>query len=137
MNLRTGVITYLIALPVFFAIDMIWLGWLSGDFYQRRIGHLLGPVNWQAAALFYLIFLAGIVIFGVRPGLESGSAKQSALWGGLFGFFTYATYDLTNLATLRDWPMIVVVVDIIWGTVLCASVAFVTCLLAGKILRRA
>lgn len=135
MNPRRGLLTYLIALPVFFAIDMIWLGWLSGDLYQQRIGHLLGPVNWTAAVVFYLVFIAGILIFAVRPGLASGSPRSSALWGGLFGFFTYATYGLTNLATLKGWPADLVAIDILWGTVLCASVAFLTCLIAGKTLR--
>ncbi len=132
MPLIKWVPVYLIALVVFFAIDMIWLGWLSVDFYDRHIGHLLGPVNWVAAALFYLMFIAGIVLFGVRPGLQSGSPGTAALWGGLFGFFTYATYDLTNLATLREWPVILVLVDIAWGIALCASVAFITCLIATR-----
>lgn len=136
MNLRTGLLTYLIALPVFFAIDMIWLGWLAVDFYQHHIGHLLGPVNWLAAALFYLLFIAGIVLFAVRPGLQSGTAKQAALWGGLYGFFTYATYDLTNMATLQGWPWTVVIADILWGVVLCGSVAYVTCRIAAKLVIR-
>jgi len=134
MTLRNGILTWLIALPVFFAIDMVWLGWLSGDLYQQQIGHLLGPVNWGAAILFYLVFIAGIVVFAVRPGLVSGDPRQSALWGGLFGFFTYATYDLTNMATLKGWPWLLVGVDIVWGVVLCSSVAFVTCLVARRVL---
>jgi len=135
MNIRTALPVYLITLVIFFAIDMVWLGWLSGDFYQRHIGHLLGPVNWLAALFFYLIFIAGILIFAVRPGLESGSPKRAAVWGALYGFFTYATYDLTNLATLKDWPLVVVLVDIAWGSFLCGSVAFLTTLAAKKLLK--
>lgn len=135
MTPRTAAIAYFATLPVFFVIDMIWLGWLSGDFYQRHIGHLLGPVNWQAAQSFYLVFIAGIVLFSVRPGLAANSPKIAGLWGALFGFFTYATYDLTNYATLRDWPAIVVIVDIAWGTVLCGSVGFISCLITQKVLK--
>ena len=136
MNLRTGLLTYLIALPVFFAIDMVWLGWLAVDFYQQQIGQLLGQVNWLAAAIFYLVFIAGILLFAVRPGLQSGSAKQAALWGGLYGFFTYATYDLTNMATLQGWTWTVVIADILWGVVLCSSVAFITCLISSRLVIR-
>jgi uncharacterized membrane protein len=80
-------------------------------------------VNWPAAFLFYFMYIAGIILFAVKPGLDAGSLAKAALWGALFGFFTYATYDLTNLATLREWPIKVVVVDILWGTLLCTSVA--------------
>ena len=115
---------YLLTIPVFFAIDLLWLGIVARDFYQKSLAHLLSPVvNWPAAGLFYCVYIVGIILFAVRPALEEQSLLRAVLWGGLFGFFTYATYDLTNLATLRDWPMKVVVVDVIWGTVLCASVA--------------
>jgi uncharacterized membrane protein len=115
---------YLFTIPVFFAIDMVWLGFVARNFYKTNLGHLLGPhVNWPAAFVFYFIYIAGILLFAVRPGLEAQSLAKACLWGALFGFFTYATYDLTNLATLRDWPVAVVVVDIAWGTVLCTLVA--------------
>lgn len=115
---------YLLTIPVFFAIDLLWLGVVAKNFYQNNLAHLLSPdVNWPAAFLFYFMYIAGIILFAVKPGLDAGSLAKAALWGALFGFFTYATYDLTNLATLRDWPIKVVVVDILWGTVLCTSVA--------------
>lgn len=115
---------YLMTVPVFFAIDMIWLGVVAKGFYRTRLAGLLRPdVNWGAAIGFYLMYIAGILVFAVAPGLEKQSLGQAALMGGLFGFFTYATYDLTNLATLRDWPVSVVLVDIAWGVVLCAAVA--------------
>ena len=115
---------YLATIPVFFAIDMLWLGFVARNFYQTNLRHLLSPdVNWPAAFLFYFIYIAGILLFAVRPGLEAQSLAKACLWGALFGFFTYATYDLTNLATLRDWPVNVVLVDILWGTVLCTLVA--------------
>jgi uncharacterized membrane protein len=115
---------YLLTIPVFFAIDLLWLGVVAKNFYQDKLAHLLSPeVNWPAALLFYFMYIVGIILFAVKPGLEAGSLAKAALWGALFGFFTYATYDLTNLATLRQWPIKVVVVDVLWGTLLCTLVA--------------
>jgi uncharacterized membrane protein len=115
---------YLATLPVFFAIDLLWLGVVARGVYQRNLSHLLSPaVNWPAALLFYLIYIAGIILFAVRPALSDQSLATAALWGALFGFFTYMTYDLTNLATLRDWPVSIVLIDVAWGTVLCTLVA--------------
>jgi len=115
---------YLLTVPVFFAIDLLWLGLIAKGLYQRNLTHLLSPhVNWPAAIAFYLIYIAGIILFAVRPGLDQQSIAKAAIWGALFGFFTYATYDLTNLATLRDWPVKIVAVDIAWGTLLCTVVA--------------
>jgi uncharacterized membrane protein len=124
---------YFITVPIFFVIDLIWLGVLAKDFYQRRLGYLMRPqVNWAAAILFYLIFIVGIVIFAVKPALEAQSPVRALVYGALFGFFTYATYDLTNLATVRDWPVIVTVVDLIWGTVLCGAVAWGSYILSAR-----
>ncbi|RME32920.1 MAG: DUF2177 family protein [Deltaproteobacteria bacterium] len=115
---------YLLTVPVFFAIDLLWLGVIARNLYQKNLAHLLSPeVNWPAAFCFYLVYIAGILIFAVRPALSAGSLSHALVWGALFGFFTYATYDLTNLATLRDWPLKVVFIDILWGTVLCTLVA--------------
>lgn len=115
---------YLLTIPVFFGIDMIWLGFVARGFYRNNLGHLLRPdVNWTAAVIFYLLYILGILIFAVMPALEKNSLRQAVILGGLFGFFAYATYDLTNLATLKDWPVNVVLVDIAWGVVLTASVA--------------
>lgn len=117
---------YLMTIPAFFIIDMIWLGWIGKDFYKEQIGFLLGPVNWSAAIIFYLIYIVGIIIFAVSPALQAGSLGKAVLLGALFGFFAYATYDFTNLATVKDWPVLVTVVDLIWGTVLTGSVAAVS-----------
>ena len=115
---------YLLTIPLFFAIDLLWLGVVAKNLYQRNLAHLLSPeVNWPAAFLFYFMSIAGIIIFSVKPALDSQDWVKALVWGALFGFFTYATYDLTNLATLKDWPIKVVIVDILWGTVLCALVA--------------
>jgi len=115
---------YLLTLPVFFGIDMFWLGVVAKGFYRDNLGHLLRPdVNWAAALIFYLLYIAGILVFATLPALEKHSLRQAIIMGALFGFFCYATYDLTNLATLKDWPVKVVFVDILWGMVLTASVA--------------
>ncbi|MFO7867293.1 MAG: DUF2177 family protein [Candidatus Aminicenantes bacterium] len=118
---------YLVALPVFFIIDMIWLGLIAKGFYQKHLGFLMRPqVNWIPAILFYLIFIAGILIFVVIPAKADGSAVKAVWLGLIFGLVTYATYDLTNLATVKQWPLVVTVVDITWGMILSASVGFLT-----------
>lgn len=113
---------YLLTIPVFFIIDMIWLGFVASSFYRNQLGDLL-QINWPAAIVFYLIYIVGILFFAVIPALDANSLQKAIIYGALFGFFTYATYDMTNLATLKDWPLTVVIVDIIWGTILSASVA--------------
>lgn len=117
---------YIMTIPAFFIIDMIWLGTVAPKFYQSQIGFLLGPVNWTAAIIFYLIYIVGIIFFAVGPALEAGSLSKAILLGAMFGFFAYATYDFTNLATVKDWPVLVTVVDLLWGTVLTGSVAGVS-----------
>jgi uncharacterized membrane protein len=125
---------FFIALPVFFAIDMIWLVLVAKNFYQKQIGFLMRPdINWFAAIIFYLLFILGLVTFVISPAVEKHSWIHALLFGALFGLITYATYDLTNLATLKDWPLVVTVVDLIWGTVLAASISVITYLIASKI----
>ena len=124
MPISKFILAYLLTSLVFFAIDMVWLGLLAKGLYQRMLGPLLAEqVNWAAALVFYFLFIGGIFIFAILPALEKESWRYALLYGCLFGFFTYATYDLTNLATLRDWPVKVVVVDVAWGTLLCTTVA--------------
>jgi len=125
---------YLIALPVFFIIDFIWLALVARKFYLAQLGLLMKTnINWPVAITFYLLFIIGLVIFAIAPAIEKKSLASAILMGGLFGFFTYATYDLTNLATLKNWPLTVSVVDMIWGTILAASVSTITFLIANKI----
>ncbi len=125
---------YGIALSVFFAIDMVWLGLVAKNFYREQIGKLMKPdVNWGAAIIFYLIFIAGLVVFVIAPAMEKGSWKHALLLGVLFGLVCYATYDLTNLALTKDWPLLVTIVDLIWGAVLSASVSVATYVIATKI----
>lgn len=123
---------YLVSLAAFLAIDMLWLGLVARSFYQQQLGFIMAPsVNWFAAIIFYLLFIVGILFFVVVPGLESGSLKVTLLRAALFGLITYATYDLTNLATLKDWPVLLTVVDLIWGTVLSVLVSYLS-FMAGK-----
>lgn len=123
-----------IAFPVFLAIDMVWLGLVAKDFYREQIGVLLKPdVNWTAAIIFYLIFIAGLVAFVIAPAIEKGSWTHALLFGALFGVVCYATYDLTNLAVAKDWPLSVTMVDLAWGAVLASSVSVITYFIASKI----
>lgn len=124
---------YAIALPVFFAIDMVWLGLVAKNFYAKQIGFLMkSNINWVAALLFYLLFIGGLVVFVIEPALAKEKWVHAVLLGALFGLITYATYDLTNLATIKDWPLLVTVIDLIWGSVLAASVSVITYLIASK-----
>lgn len=117
-------IAYLGAAATFFALDFLWLGAIAKQFYRDRLGALMADqINVAPAVLFYLVYVVGILVFAVAPSLASGSWRSAALYGGLFGFFCYATYDFTNLATLRGWPLSLVVVDVAWGTVLTALAA--------------
>lgn len=127
---------YISSIVIFFVVDMAWLGWVARNFYQAQIGYILGPVKWSAAIIFYFVYLLGLVYFAAYPGYQSVAFTQAFMLGGLFGFFTYATYDMTNLATVRDWPLRVTIVDIVWGTILGAvvsggAVVIVTALLGG------
>jgi uncharacterized membrane protein len=119
--------TYLIAIVVFFAIDIIWLAVIAKDLYQQQIGFIMAPSpNWIAAIAFYLIFIFGLVFFVIQPGIQSQNLLETLIRGMLFGFITYATYDLTNLATLKDWPLKITIIDLIWGASLGGSVSVVT-----------
>ena len=121
---------FLIALAVFTAIDMVWLVLVAKNFYNRQIGFLMKPdINWTAAIIFYLLFIAGLVTFVISPAVLKHSWVHALLFGALFGLITYATYDLTNLATMKDWPVLVTIVDLAWGMVLSASVSLVTYLI--------
>jgi len=125
---------FIIALPVFFVIDMAWLVLVAKKFYQEQIGFLMKPdINWFAAIFFYVLFIAGLVIFVISPAVEKHSWVHAILFGALFGLISYATYDLTNLATMKDWPLLVTIVDLIWGTVLASSISLITYLIANKI----
>lgn len=115
---------YALTAVVFFAVDLVWLGVVAVGFYQKHLGHLLRPdVLWPAALLFYALYLMGVLVFAVMPGLAAGSLVRAVVLGGFFGLVAYATFDLTCLALFANFPVIVVVVDLVWGMVLTAGVS--------------
>lgn len=123
--MKRDLAAYAGALAVLVVMDAVWLGLVATDFYRERIGHLMAAApRLGVAAAFYLLYLVGVVIFAVRPALAAGSGVRALGLGAGFGFFAYMTYDLTNLATLRDWPVMVAVVDMAWGTTLSAASAW-------------
>lgn len=120
---------------VFFAIDMLWLGLIAKNFYREKLGFILSPdVNWYAAVIFYLIYIGGILYFAVLPAMKDESWQTALIQGAVLGFLCYATYDLTNMATIKNWPLTVVLVDIVWGIVLTGSCALISYLVATKFL---
>lgn len=136
MTFKQMILLYIITLAVFFVIDMIWLGVVAKGFYSRHLGSFMSPqVNWIAAMLFYLLFIVGLLVFAVRPALVAEAPLNALFHGALLGLIAYATYDLTNLATLKDWPLIVTVIDLIWGTVLGGIVSYVSVLLGRSLLK--
>ena len=124
MPISKLIISYVLTFAVFFIIDIAWLGFVAKDIYKKYLGNLLSDnVNWAAAIVFYLLFVVGIFIFAIMPSVDKNSLQSAIILGALFGFFTYATYDLTNLATLKDWSITIVFIDIIWGAVLTSIVS--------------
>lgn len=121
----------LIAAPLIGAIDFLWIGIIARGFYQEGIGHLFAAsFNIPAAVAFYVIYAVGLAIFVVAPAIEARSVVNALIFGALFGFFAYAAYDLTNLATLRDWPLSVTFADMAWGAFLSSIVSALTYLVA-------
>jgi len=136
MTFKQMVILYLVALAVFILVDMVWLTLVAKGFYQKHLGPLLSPrVRWAAAFLFYLVYILGLLIFVMRPAFIRGDALYALFYGALFGLISYATYDLSNLATIKAWPLVVTVVDLVWGTVLGGVVSFLTVALGRWLLR--
>jgi len=136
MTIKQMLVMYLITLAVFFLIDMVWLGVVAKGFYRRHLGSPLSPnVNWAAAILFYLLFIVGLIVFAIRPALVGEEPLKALFLGALLGLISYATYDLSNLATLKDWPLVVTIVDLIWGTVLGGAVSFVSAVLGRWLLK--
>ncbi len=128
--------SYFLALIVFLAIDMVWLLVLSKKLYSEKLGYLMAEKpNLAAALIFYMIFIAGLLFFVIQPALIQGSWQFALLGGMFFGLVTYATYDLTNLATIRDWPIVITVVDLIWGSFVSGTTAVISFLLIGKLIK--
>lgn len=115
---------YALTAAAFFAIDLVWLGVVAAGFYQRHLGAIMREnVVWGAALAFYALYIAGILVFAVLPGLAEGSLMRAVALGAFFGLVAYATFDLTSMALIREFTWTVVVVDLAWGTVLTGTVA--------------
>ena len=122
--MKSIIINYVLTTIVFLIIDLAWLGFIAKNLYQKYLGGFLtDQVNWAAAFIFYLIYVVGISVFAIYPAVNKNSALSAIMLGALFGFFAYATYDLTNLATLKGWPITIVFIDIAWGVFLTAAVS--------------
>lgn len=117
---------YLITFAAFLAIDFVWLTTMGDRFYRAQLGSLMREqANLPVALLFYVFYVVGVLVLAVMPGVEAESVVKAAAYGALLGFVAYGTYDITNLSTIRDWPVVVTVVDLVWGSFLTGSVATV------------
>ncbi len=131
-------LAYGLTAVVFLAMDGVWLSSTQATFYKPAIGHLMAAsVDWLAVALFYPLYLVGLQVFAIAPAFGTGRALTACLRGALFGVIAYATYDLTNQATLRDWPWQVTVIDMVWGGIVSGVSAGVAAALALATSRRA
>lgn len=123
---------FIIAFIVFLAIDAVWLGLVAPKLYKEYIGHLMtDKPNFIAALIFYVVFIIGLVYFVIEPNVVDQNLKRLIVSALLFGFVTYATYDLTNLATLKDWPITITVIDLVWGSFLSFATSILTFYIYG------
>lgn len=134
--MKTYILSYVATAIVFLGMDSIWLGTMGNALYRPLLGGLmLEKFSLAPAAAFYLLYVVGIVFFAVSPAFDSGRWTTALVHGALFGFFAYATYDLTNQATLKNWPMTITIVDLCWGTVVTGVAATFGYLIAKTVLK--
>ena len=132
--MKTYIALYLIALAIFLPIDLLWIGVIARDFYRDGMGALMSEKpRMDVGLIFYALFLVGLVIFGMRAGVAANDWRPALLNGALFGFFCYATYDLTNLAVMKDFPTKLALVDLAWGTII-SGVTSALAVLVGRAL---
>ena len=132
--MKTSLILYIIALCIFLPIDLLWIGVVAKDFYRESMGALMSEKpRMDVGLIFYALFLVGLVIFGIRAGVVANDWKPALLYGALFGFFCYATYDLTCLAVMKDYPVKLALVDLAWGTII-SGVTAALAVVIGKAL---
>jgi uncharacterized membrane protein len=125
---------YILAFLVFILIDSIWLGLIAKKLYKKQIGFLMKEnFDMKVALIFYLVFIVGLVFFVLNNAIINQSWQYALFAGMFYGFITYATYDITNLATIKDWPVMLTVIDIIWGSLLCGTTSIITYLIAVNI----
>lgn len=134
-HVKRWLLSYAVAAVIFAAVDVVWIGTVANNQYQSQIGELLAPsANIAGAVAFYLIYVVGIVHFGIRPNDPDATMRERVTGAALFGFFTYATWALTALAVLKDFPAVVAVTDIVWGVAVCSAVTWLTATLLRRIL---
>lgn len=127
---------FAVALPIALILDMAWIVIFGQDFYRSQIGFLLSEsVNWSAAIVFYIFFMIALIVFVIEPALKVHSLAKATVLGAFLGFSMYMTYDLTSLATTRDWPLAITLVDIVWGSLLSMIISVVTYTVATKIFK--
>lgn len=127
-------VLYAITVGIFFAIDILWIGVIAKNLYREKLGFILSDkVNWAAAIIFYLIYIGGIIYFAVEPAIQAQSFSTAIINGVLLGMLCYATYDLTNMATIAQWPLSITIIDIIWGGFLTGSCATATYFISTRI----
>ncbi len=125
---------YAAAAVAMLIIDLVWLGLVAPGFYKEQLGPLMADrINWTAGLAFYALYVFGIVVFVIQPALAAGSLRHALLFGALFGLVAYATYDLTNLATLKGFPWKLALVDMVWGAVLTGLVAMIGTAVAMRV----
>ncbi|MEI8177283.1 DUF2177 family protein [Aestuariivirga sp.] len=131
------IILWIAAAVLFLAIDMIWLLWLGRGIYVSEIGNLLRqPPNMGAAGAFYILYVTGLMVMVVWPAVQGGSVGQAVLYGAVLGLVAYGTYDLTNLAVMKDFTTKIAVIDLLWGTVLTGAVSGLTTMIGLRLLSR-
>lgn len=133
--MKDYLIAYVVTAAAFLAIDSVWLSNMANVFYRPVMGDMLAPnFRLAPAIIFYLIFVVGLVVFAVKPGLLAGSGTVPLVHGALLGFVAYATYDLTNQATLKNWSWTLTITDLMWGTVLSAVSAYIGYWITSRII---
>ncbi|MCF8001686.1 MAG: DUF2177 family protein [Halanaerobiales bacterium] len=130
--MSTYIKTYLLTFVIFMGIDFMWLGLIARGFYREQIGFIMKDnFNMGAAFIFYILFIVGLLFFVLNKAFAIESWQYALFAGMFYGFITYATYDLTNLSTLKDWPILLSIVDIAWGTVLCGLTSYLTYIISS------
>lgn len=118
--------TFFLSLPIIFTFDMLWLGFFAKEYYARLMSSVVEiKFYWPAVIAFYIFYIVGVFVFAVYPGVVEKNLMKTLMYAALFGFFCYMTYDITNLATVKNWPLQLVFVDILWGVILSTFTAFV------------
>lgn len=134
-NMAAWMKMYLISTGIFLCIDAIWLGFIARGIYAKYLGYIMAKnIVWWAAGVFYLIFMAGLLFFVIEPSVRNQSIRYALAAGAFFGFVAYATYDLTNLATIEGWPLFVTVIDLIWGAFVASSTSALSYILINRLM---